>query len=352
MSLDKAIRLCDHYTAHTDSSMKWMWGEGLFGYALEQLDEYTGEERYHGFLKEYCDYWYEKRPRVHSSDTSAPGLITYGLWKKYGDTKAETLTRDVLDYMRNEPRVLESLVNHMGHSGYDIWYPKSVWVDSLMMFGVFAGLYGRESGDAFFSEMAGQQAVLLRKYLQDPKTGLWYHCYWVKLKTHYPLARIFWGRGNAWVISALPRLLDNIGDRPETPEIKEMLSETSEALLKYQRADGSFPTILGPVGVYGESSATALIAEGWMHAVRMGYLPAEYLEPAIKAYEWADSCVRETDSDGHGNIGLTMTRISGPTIPLQVFPWLGYACVPRGRDWTYGLAGYVWASIEYDRIKN
>lgn len=344
MSLEKAIALCDYYTSTADPKMKWMWGEGLYGYALWQLDEYLGEERYKNFLNAYCDYWYEHRPEVRSSDTSAPGLITYQLWKRCGNSKAARLTEDVLKYMKDEPRVLETLVNHMGHSGYDIWYPKSVWVDSLMMFGVFASIYGRESRDGFYLNMARQQAVQLAKYLQDKKTGLWYHCYWVKLKTHYPVRRIFWGRGNAWVISALPKILDNIGDCPEAETIKDILLKTSEALLKHQHKDGSFSTLLGRIGVYKESSATALIAGGWMHAVRKGYLPDRFLKPAFMAYEWADRCVID---DGKT---VQMTHISGPTIPLQLLPWTGYAVVPRKANWTYGMAAYVWASIELDRL--
>lgn len=345
MSLEKAERLCRYYTETHDPKMKWMWGEGLFGYALAQLDEYLEKETFREFLEKYCDIWYDIKPAVHSSDTSAPGLITYSLQKKYKNKKAAELTKNVLAYMKNEPRILETLVNHMGHSGYDIWYPKSVWVDSLMMFGVFAGLYGRLEGDDDFLNMAKQQPVLLAKYLQDKKTGLWYHSYWTKLKTHYPVAGVFWGRGNSWVISAIPKILDSIGECEQALQMKKILFTTSQALLKRQHRDGSFSTILGPFGVYKESSATALIADGWMHAVRRGYLPESFLEPALKAYEWVDLCVKEENGK------VLMTKISGPTIPLPALPWLGYALVPRKTNWSYGMAGYVWASIEYDKIK-
>lgn len=345
MSIEKAVMLCDYYTSHADPKMKWMWGEGLFGYSLLELEEFLKENRYDGFLMSFADYWHEHKPKVHSSDTSAPGLITYGLWKKTGDDRYMKLTETVLDYMKNEPRVLEGLVNHMGHSGYDIWYPKSVWVDSLMMFGVFASVYGKGSGDEEFVRMAKETPLLLAKYLQDKKRGLWYHSYWVKLKNHYPMRPIFWGRGNSWVISAIPKILDNLGECEEADEMKKILQDTSKALLKYQHSDGSFSTLLGRVGVYKESAATALIAEGWMHAVRMGYLDKSYLEPAFKAYDWVESCIETRDGK------VQMTRISGPTIPVHIVPWLGYALVPKGNNWTYGMAGYIFASIEREKLK-
>lgn len=358
MSLNKAIELCDNYVSVSDPKMKWMWGEGLLGYALASLDEYLGEERYKDFLSGYCDYWYENRPEVNSSDTSAPGLVTYSLWKRYGNKKAEELTGKVLEYMRTEPRILGTLVNHMGHSQSDRLYPKSVWVDSLMMFGVFAGLYGSTENDEFFIKMATEQPIKLAGYLQDKRRGLWYHSYWVKLHTHYPVRPLFWARGNAWVIASIPKLLDFISgqgkdmdqkrsDDKETAisKLKDILLSTSEALLKYQNSDGSFTTILGRFGIYKESSATALIAGGWMNAVRNGYLPKKFLEPAVKAYNWADSCVEPR------NGSLVMKSISAPTVPLQVFPWLGYALIPKGKNWSYGIAAYVWASIEYDKLR-
>lgn len=345
MSIEKAVKLCDYYTGSVAPKMKWMWGEGLFGYALLELDEFLNENRYEDFLKGYVDYWYEHKPSVCSSDTSAPGLITYGMWQKTGDEKCDELTKAVLEYMKNEPRLLGCLVNHMGHSGYDIWYPKSVWVDSLMMFGVFASVYAKGSGDAFFGKLSKETPLELAKYLQDKKRGLWYHSFWVKIKKHYPMRPVFWGRGNAWVISAIPKILDNIGECLEAEEMKKVLQVTSEALIKYQHADGSFSTLLGRAGAYKESSATALIAEGWMHAVRMGYLDKSYLEPALKAYDWVESCIKERDGAWY------MTRISGPTIPVPLVPWLGYALVPRGSNWTYGLAGYIFATIEREKIK-
>ena len=51
------------------------------------------------------------------------------------------------------------------------------------------------------------------------------------------------------------------------------------------------------------------------------------------------------ESDG----GVYMTEISGPTIPVPVFPKLGYKLVPRGKNWSYGVAALIFAAIEYKR---
>lgn len=36
--------------------------------------------------------------------------------------------------------------------------------------------------------------------------------------------------------------------------------------------------------------------------------------------------------------------------PLPVFPYLGYAWLPKKRNWSYGIAPLVYAAIEFDRL--
>ena len=79
---DQVLRLADHVVATWDPKMKWMWGEALLGYALDELDRENGSSRYTSFLTAYCDYWVKQDPAVDQSDTTAPGLITYAMYKR------------------------------------------------------------------------------------------------------------------------------------------------------------------------------------------------------------------------------------------------------------------------------
>ena len=97
---DKVKRLADYIVSSTDPKMKWMWGEALLGYALSELDLEEGREDYTAFLTEYCDIWAGIDPAVDQSDTAAPGLITYAMYKKTGNPEYKRLTDKVLDYIR------------------------------------------------------------------------------------------------------------------------------------------------------------------------------------------------------------------------------------------------------------
>lgn len=345
----KVVELADDYVRSHEAKMKWMWGEALLGYALSELDAALDEDRYLPFISDYCKYWLEKNPRVDQADTSAPALITYAVQKKNPDRGYQALTDKVLNYIRNEPRVLDDAVNHLGNSPEGRLYPKSIWVDSLMMFSVFPARFAAENDDTELLNFAARQPRLYAGYMQDKQAGLWYHSYWVKSRRPYPGREIFWGRGNGWVIAALPMILDYLPeDHPEQPGILEILEETSSALLSFQREDGWWNTLLeNPGGCYRESSATALIAAGWMASVRKGYLGETYREPALKAYR----SVVESLETGPGNNYLHMPEISGPTIPLQLLPRLGYRGVKTKQDWSYGVAALIFAAIEYKALQ-
>lgn len=338
------VDLADSIIRQIAPKMKWMWGEALLGYALSELDAYLGEERYTQFLLDYCDYYVENPPRVDQSDTSAPALITYAMQKKTGNKAYKHLTDRVLHYIKEEPRVMDDAVNHLGNSLEGKFYPKSIWVDSLMMFSVFTMRYASENNEEDLMAFGARQPRLYASYMQDPKDKLWLHSYWVKGGHPYP-KHLYWGRGNGWVICALPMILKYLPkDHPERPEIIKIFRETSEALVKYQRSDGYFETVMNKPGkTYRESSATALIAAGWFEGVRQGWLPTEYGQYALKAYESLISNMEYKDNE------VFMTEISGPTIPLQVLPYLGYKVIPKGKNWSFGLAAMIFAGIAFDQ---
>ena len=344
MSIELAKKLADHIVATMSPEMRWTWGQGIMGAALDDLDSYLGTEKYLPFLQAFCDHYVKHEPTVASADTAAPGLITFAVQYRTGGAEYKALTDKVLDYIRNEPRIYKDAVNHLGEATIGKFYPKSIWVDSLMMFSVFPARYAAKMGDAELLDVAAKQPALYADCMMDKDDGLWYHSYWVKRGAHYPKRKYYWARGNGWVVSALPKILDDIGDHPERERIIEVLRRTIDAVVKKQHPSGGFNTLLGR-HTYLESSATALIADGIFHAVRMGYVSADYLPYAEKAYAFACSCLKEKK-----NGKVLFTKVSGPTIPLPVIPYLGYACIVKAANLPYGVASFIWAAIERDKL--
>ncbi len=341
--VDKVIHLAKHIVSSWDPKMKWMWGEALLGYALDELDQVNGTSCFTKFLTDYCDYWASVNPAVDQSDTAAPGLIAYAMYKKTQKEEYKRLTEKVLNYIQNEPRLYQDCLNHLGSSTKSKLYPKSVWIDSVMMFSVFTSLYAKENHDADLLEFAARQPRQYAQMMFDKTDHLWSHSFWVKQKKPFP-EKIYWARGNGWVICGFPMILDNIGlDHPEAKKIVEIFQKTSEALLKCMNQDGTFNTLLNHKS-YRELSATALIAAGWMHGVRCGYLDSKFLKPALHAFHACTDAIQVNQNE------VIFPEISGPTIPLPVFPKLGYLLILKGSNWSYGIAALIFAAVEYKKL--
>ncbi|MGD7705320.1 glycoside hydrolase family 88 protein [Microlunatus sp. Y2014] len=341
-SLSRAVMLADAITSDQlarGTVLSWHWGPALLGEALTRLEDHLGEQRYDTWLRRWADHHLAAGPAVDQSDTAAPGLITLALWSRPGGDAYVPLTEAVAHYVRSEPRLTGELCNHLGHSLIGRFYPRSVWVDSLMMFGVFPARYGVATGDAAMIDIAAGQPEAAAALMQHDN-GLWAHAWWAKAGHAYPGSSICWARGNGWVIAALPMITAELSaDHPRRAGIVDVLTRTSDALVDLQRADGTWATLLAGGG-YRELSATALIAAGWYDAVAQELLPDSYVPRADRALAAVTAAVRPD----------AMPEISGPTIPLPLLPELGYRVIPRGDNHPYGVAAFLWAAINRDRL--
>ena len=344
-NIKKVFQLADDSTKrYPPNKLNWSWGQALFLYGLSLIDKEMETEKYTDYLKGFYDHYIEKGHRVDTSDTSAPGLGAYVLAKKTGEKKYYDEVARVRRYLDEAPKVIEGMPNHLGSGIESYVYPKSVWVDSMMMYGVFCSMYAKGEGDKDLMAFAEKQPILFEKYLKDKEVGLFYHCYWTKKGTHYPIKPIFWGRGNGWVTASISLFADNFENEDAKKEAIRVHKELSETLAKYQREDGYFETILNMPGFsYTESSATMLIAAGWFYGYRKGFLGKEYYDRAVKAFN-------AVVDDFEVKKGLlSMPKISFPTTPFPLMKYASYKITPRGNDWHYGLFAAFIAAIEYKK---
>jgi len=344
--IQKVFNLADDSVKRfVPEKLNWSWGQALFLYALARIDQEHGTQKYTAYLRRFYDHHIGKGYRLCSSDTSAPALGALYLAQQTDEKRYWDVVNAVKHYYGTAPRVLEDMPNHLGTGIESKIYPKSVWVDSIMMYGVFTNWLAVATGDEVLREFAAKQPASFAKYLQDSVTGFFYHSYWTNFKTTYPKKLLFWGRGNGWVMAAIPLLLDYLPEA-EQSHVKQIFTRLATALLPYQREDGYFETVFNRPGkTYKESSATMLIAAGWFYGYRTGLLGKEFFGAAVKAFNAVANDLQVK------NGLLSMPYISAPTSAIQGVPYLVYKHTPRGNDWTYGLAGAFFAALEYSRCE-
>ncbi len=335
--LNKVIQVIDDHIASIKPQMKWMWGEALFGYALLKLDEYLNDTKYKSFIESYLNYYLAHPPKVDQSDTFAPILISHTYDQIYQCHTYQSLTQRGLDYFLNTKPVIDFLPNHLGHSLVGKFYQKSIWVDSIMMYGVFLSVYGKDTKQETYTNLSYETVMKFQDYLEHD--GLWTHAYLTRKRKAYPKG-IYWGRGNGWVVTALPMIYKNLNQKQQQ-DILPIFQRTCQSIMKYQKK-GLYQTILNFPSIF-ESSASLLIHGGVLEGANLGLVSEEVCQLAKDGYE------KTLDTFIHVKKGhLVLTRVSNPTIPMPVFPKLGYKCIGVKDNWSYGLASLIFASIAYD----
>jgi len=343
MSLEKCLKLCDYYTKTVNSKMNWVWDDGLLGYALADLNEYLKEDRYLGFLRNYCAVWTKNNPVIDSTTSCIPGLITYYVYKKVNNQDCRKLTNKIINYLKNEPLTKEGFITHFTQQHR---HSKSIWIEDLVTLGFFTSLYGQENNDNDLIELAQNQTILFGKYLVDEQDCLWHHAYNLDKAYHYPKKSIYWSVCNGLAIATLPKIIDNVKDAYAKEEIKKVLKTSVDAIIKTQNNNGSFSILLTKSKWNKDTCGTAFISEGLFHAIRKGYLDKSYLSYALKAYEYCDSKIKEKDEK------VFLEGISNHTLPFKLFPSLSYILAGKKSNLSYGVAAYIWASIEKELYDN
>ena len=123
-------------------------------------------------------------------------------------------------------------------------------------------------------------------YLYDKNESLFYRDDNYFSKREKNGNKMFWGRGNGWVIAGLVEILKTLPttDSEYKPFYINLLKEMSSRLLSLQRADGSWSASLLDSDSYPdpESSATGLIIYGLAYGINQGYLDKDKYFPAIE----------------------------------------------------------------------
>ena len=169
-----------------------------------------------------------------------------------------------------------------------------MWLDGIYMAAPFYAQYAATFDEPEVFDDVTHQIMLIEKHTRDPRTGLLYHAWdesrqqrWANPETG--CSPHFWGRAMGWYVMALVDVLDQLpADHRDYPASLAILDRAAKALGGVQDpSSGLWYQVLDlpeRPGNYLESSASAMLVYAFARSVRQGYLPAEYLTLAHRAY--------------------------------------------------------------------
>lgn len=299
----------------------WDWYQGVALFGLYRCAQASGDDALFAYLTRWFDAHIQHGLPAMNINSVCP-LLTLSFLAERADNPAYlALCKDWLEVILHDfARTTEQGFQHVTRDSPNV---QQLWADTLYMTVLFVARMGRLLRREDCVQESVRQFLLHIKYLQDTRTGLFFHGYSFLTGGHF--AGAFWGRGNAWYTAGVPDYLELC----EVPGgvrafLLSALRRQADALLPLQTADGMWHTLLDePKTSYPEASATAGLAYGLLKAVRKGDLPQSYADPALRA---AVAVLAHMDARGilhqvSAGTCLRDTREYYRAVPLQPQPY-------------------------------
>ena len=312
-----------------DRTMKmdltWDWPCGVAYYGISEAYEKTKNEKYLTVLKERVDELISLGlPKVWTVNACAMGHCLVTLYQATGEEKYWELVKSKIAYIQKDAlRFGDHVLQHTVSANND--FPEQAWADTLFMAAFFLLRVGVISKDEEMIEDALNQWYWHINYLQDGKTGFYYHGYNNISKDH--MSGIYWGRANAWAaytMSKVGSVLPECYLYPKYLDVAGSLNDQLSALKTVQTQNGLWRTVLNDEESYEEISASAGIAAAMLE--RGNLLHTKYINKAIKGL------LENVSEDGR------VMNVSGGTAVMKDTE--GYRGISRRwiQGWGQGLA--------------
>ena len=241
-------------------------------------------------------------------------------------------------FLKKAPAMLEASREHFdamlaapkrgpvaGWNKSDNW----AWCDALFMAPPAMARMARASGDRQYLELMDTLWWDTHDYLYDPAEHLYYRdaAYVVKPDGTGPRTvsgqKVFWGRGNGWVIAGLVRVLQYLPpDFRNRSRYEVLFREMADRIAGLQQPDGLWRSSLNePVWFPAkESSCSALFCFALAWGINTGLLEQSRYEPVVeRAWRGLVGCVEPS-----GKIGWVQLTGHDPR-PVFAHDTLDYA---------------------------
>jgi unsaturated rhamnogalacturonyl hydrolase len=337
---------------------KWHYEHGLVIKAIASI----GETRFQNIDKAWLDHFVTADGAIHTYrmgefnlDQINPGKLLFPVYSRTCDERYAAAIQLLRNQLRDQPRT--------SSGGY--WhkkiYPHQMWLDGVYMAEPFMAEYAVTFNEPELFDDITRQFILMENGVRDPQTGLLYHA-WDESKTQ-KWARPdtgrspnFWGRAMGWYVMALVDVLELLpAAHPNQPALIAILEHLAAALTRFQDPlSGLWYQVVDlseRSGNYRESSVSAMLAYGFAKAVRHGWLPAEYLSAARRAYRGLLENMIRVDARGALTLEGTCSVAGLGGRPYRDGSYEYYVSEPVAANDFKGVGPFILAALEMEQAK-
>ena len=210
-------------------------------------------------------------PRPEHADDHAIGQTYLELYINSHDSAMLTPTRERMD----------ALLQHSDDPQKPLWW----WCDALFMAPPVLADLTRITGDRKYLDFMNREWWVTSNLLYDPKLHLYSRDATYLDKHEANGAKVFWSRGNGWVMAGLVRVLSVMpADYTDRAKYVTQFQQMAEALTAIQGPDGLWrPGLLDPASYkLPEVSGSAFNTYALAWGVRNGILDRKRYLPVVK----------------------------------------------------------------------
>jgi unsaturated rhamnogalacturonyl hydrolase len=295
--LDVMQRVADWQLANPSKHKTTDWTQGAGDAGIMALAGISGDVKCRNAMLAMgeANHW-NLGPRKYHADDQAVGQTYAELYFLYRDPKMIAPMRARFDAILAEPSKVQSLAFNQpkGNAGEN-WS----WCDSLFMAPpAWVRLYAA-TGDEKYLNFAVKEWWRTTDYLYDKDEHLYFRDSTYFNKKEANGKKVFWGRGNGWVMGGIVRTLQYLPmNHPDRPRFEQLFKDMAAKILTCQQPDGLWRASLLDPDSYPlkETSASGFYTYALAWGVNQGLLDHAQFEPAVrKAWAALVGCV---DADG------------------------------------------------------
>jgi rhamnogalacturonyl hydrolase YesR len=157
------------------------------------------------------------------------------------------------------------------------------WCDALFMAPATLFALGEATGDPRYAAFADAEFRATTDYLYDKDEHLFFRDSRFFDRRDAAGRKLFWSRGNGWVLAGLVRVLDALPpDDPRRAYYRDLFRQMAPRVAGLQKADGYWPaSLLDRAAAQPETSGTALFVYALGRGISLGLLDRATYQPAV-----------------------------------------------------------------------
>ena len=266
----------------------WIQGVGYTG--IMALADVSGDAKYRDAMRAMgeANGW-KLGPKEYFADDHVVGQTYAELSLREHDPRMIAPMRAQFDAILAAPKTGDLDIKSPGV--FDKWS----WCDALFMAPPAWVRLWAATGDRRYLDFAVEHWWQTSDYLYDKQEHLYFRDSSFFSKREANGQKVFWARGNGWVLGGLARVLQFLPkDHPARPRFEQQFKEMAARLLTLQQSDGMWrASLLDPQSFPAkETSGTGLICYGMAWGVNNGLLDRAQFAPAVnKAWQAMAECV-------------------------------------------------------------